>query len=304
MSTNLNNYVRPTDATSRRDINKILELIHDLVAQIPEETGLQERIMFTPHVKVRTTSVTFGEANLLNTDVLDLENFNWRRKKPESVDVYTLIHTQVGAGTLTFPVSDTWFGGRCDADGTNYITIDDDDILDPTATISIALNGYLPASGGGFVLVEKVNQYRLRVADTNTLEWAVYVSGAYKTAVTFTYTPNTKYSIVATYKSSASGQKLYVDGSLVDSDSETGSMSGTSNKLGILATGAGANIALDGTRIALLSILNAEVDSTWVTSYGIGLLDTSDGNDEMTTIAFIGDDSVTPNAETGLFKAS
>lgn len=302
---NIISYVRPSDfGADRKDINRILEMIHDVVAQEAENEGLKQRILVKDHVRKRSSTGTSGGANLLNTDVLDRENFIWRRKKPLVVGTYNMVHTQIGGGDLLFPVSDTWFGARCDADGTNYIRIDDDDILDPTTELTIALKLYLPASGGGFVVCEKVNQYRLRVINTNILEFAVYVSGAYKTAVTFIYTPNTKYSVICTYKSTSSGQKLYIDGILEDSDSETGDMVGTSNDFGLFATGAGASIALVNTRIAAFHMGSKEADSGWITKYENGILDTSDGFDEITTIFFTGDDRVTPDAETGLFKSS
>lgn len=303
MSSNINSYVRPTDTTSRRDINKILELIHDLVSQIPEETGLQERIMFTPHVKIRTSSTTFGGADLLNTDVLDMENFVWQRKKPSSGFTYAMVHATTGTG-LTFPVSATWFGARCDNDGTSYITIDDNSRLDNTDEISICLRGILPASAGGYVITEKVNEYRLRVVDTNVLEWAIYSSGAYKTAVTYTFTPDVKLRIVVTYKSTSSGQKIYINGSLEDSDSETGAINNSTGDLCVMATAGGTNIVKSGFSIAFWGVLHKEVSSDWVTDYENGLYDTSDGNLELTTINFIGSEIVTPDSETGLIKSS
>jgi len=301
---NINDYLKPTDyGHVRKDINKILSLIHDLVAQEPEDEGNKERIMLTPHIKLRTTSVSFGAPSWEEEEVRDKEAFVFRRKKPASVSTYELVHTQVGAGALTFPVSNTWYGGRCDADGTNYITIDDDTLLNPTAELTIACKLNLPASGGGFILFEKTNQYRIRVQDTNTLEFAIYSGGAYKTALTYTYTPSTSFSMVASYKSTGSGQKLYIDGSLVDSDSETGAIATSSNKLGILASPTGTSIALVNTGLGIFTMLNDEVDSGWITNYENGILDTSSGN-EITTIEFTGDDSPTPDAVAGLFKSS
>ena len=304
MSSNINDYVRPTDVSSRRDINKILSLIHDLTAQDPEEEGLHERIMLTPEVRLKTSTVIFAGADFLDTQDLHHENWNWRRKKPAIVKVYDLVHTQVGAGALLFPVDSTWFGARCDADGTNYMTIDDDVAMNGTTEITVAIMVYLPASGGGFVIAEKENEWRLRVVDTNTIEFAIYSSGAYKTALTYAYTINTKYSIVGTYKSTSSGQTLYVDGSSVDSDAETGAINNGTKKIGIMARGDGTSISPSGVRIAAFHVGLKEASTAWVTSYHGGLLDTSDGFDEVTTIFFTGDDRVTPDAETGLFKSS
>ena len=103
----INNFIRPQDfGSDRKDINRILEMIHDVVAPEAEDAALQQRIAATEHIKLRTTTVIFGGANLLNTDVRTREAFNWRRKKPIDCPAYDLIHTQVGEGTLTFPISE------------------------------------------------------------------------------------------------------------------------------------------------------------------------------------------------------
>ena len=80
MSSNINDYVRPTDKSSRRDINKILSLIHDLVAQEPESEGLQQRICLTPHVKRMTNTVTFRSITVSNTNDREIQNCGFRQK--------------------------------------------------------------------------------------------------------------------------------------------------------------------------------------------------------------------------------
>ena len=143
MSSNINDYVRPTDKSSRRDINKILSLIHDLVAQEPESEGLQQRICFTPHVKLRTSTVTFGSTTVSNTDDRDIQNFAFRKKIPSEVTVYDLIHTTTGS--LSFSTSGTKLGGGATFDGSSYVTITDHAELSPS---SLSFGGwfYLPAT--------------------------------------------------------------------------------------------------------------------------------------------------------------
>ena len=143
MSSNLNDYVRPTDKSSRRDINKILSLIHDLVAQEPESEGLQQRIMFTPHVKLRTSTVTFGSTTVSNTDDRDIQNFVFRKRIPSEVITYDLIHTTTGS--LTFTGNATKLGGGATFDGSSFVTITNHPELAPTA-ISFGGWFYLPAT--------------------------------------------------------------------------------------------------------------------------------------------------------------
>lgn len=302
MSSNIVDYIKPSDyGQDRKDINKILALIHDYISQEPEVEGNQARGMFTPHVKLRTTTVTFGSPSLLDTDSKKVEAFIWKRTKPASVYAYDLIHTTTGTG-LSFPVTSTWRGAKVKNDGTSYIIVTDHDNLSPTDKISIALRLNLPASAGGFTLIEKLNEYRLRIVDTNKIEWAVYSGGSYKTALSYTYTPSTPFSLVATYKSTSSGQKLYINGTLNSSDSETGALTPTSNNLGIMSNSSGGSISKNNTLMAYLGILHSEVDSTWVTNYENYLYDTAN-NPEILTITFVGSEIVTPDAEAGLFKA-
>lgn len=143
MSSNLNDYVRPTDKSSRRDINKILSLIHDLVAQEPESEGLQQRIAFTPHVKRRTSAVTFGSTTASNTDDRDIQNFVFRKRVPPEMSVYDLIHTTTG--TLTFTGNATKLGGAATFNGSSFVTITDHAELSPSA-FSFGGWFYLPAT--------------------------------------------------------------------------------------------------------------------------------------------------------------
>jgi len=87
----------------------------------------------------------------------------------------------------------------------------------------------------------------------------------------------------------------------------------------------------NGTRMSHVSLMNVEVDSTWITNHYNGLLNTDDDNDtlldelgatllteddldielsgvdvgtEITTISFVGDERVTSNSTSGEFNAS
>jgi hypothetical protein len=164
MSSNINNYVRPTDDSNRRDINKILELIHDLSAQEPEDAALQERIMFTPHVKRRTTSVTFGAATELVLEYKDRFISVWRRNRPSTRPVHGLSYATTG--TLTFPASGNKHGGNGTFDGLSYITITHNSSLQPTDKLSFGGFFYLPATDAGDTasqdIVDKGN-YSLKV---------------------------------------------------------------------------------------------------------------------------------------------
>jgi hypothetical protein len=146
MSSNINDYVRPTDKSSRRDINKILSLIHDLVAQEPESEGLQQRISFTPHVKRRTSTVTFGSTTVSNTDDRTIENFVFTKRVPPTVSVYP--HTHTTTGTLSFTGDATKLGGGATFDGSSYVTIPSHSEFD-LSQFSMGGWFYLPATDSG-----------------------------------------------------------------------------------------------------------------------------------------------------------
>lgn len=304
MSQNLNDFVRPTSSVNRRDINKILEIIHDLVGAAPEDEGAQERIMQTPHLKKRTTTVTFGGANLLDTDVKDRGAFVWRRQISTTVDSYSLIHTTVGSGLdFSYPtINASHFGAFCETDGTTYITIDDDVTLNPTNDIAIALTLNLPAMSANVILV-KNNQYQLDISGSNTIRWRIWDGAAWSNSITFVYTPGIKFRLVAIYEQTV-GSSLFVDEvSQGTSATFTGALSVTTNKLGILADAVGGSKLANTSRIFRLSMLNKVVTSGWRTDYKDGLLDTSGTNTEITTIPFVGNEDPEPEATSGQCKS-
>lgn len=161
----LNDYIKPTDfGAVRKDINRILSLIHDITAQEPEDEGLQERICISSNVKLRTTSVVFGAANLLGLTPRDRVISAFRKSIPLSVYTYNLTHATTG--TLTYSNSSTKFGGGATFDGSSYVTITDHARMD---TDYVSLGGwfYLPATDSGDTdsqnLVGKGNEFSLSV---------------------------------------------------------------------------------------------------------------------------------------------
>jgi hypothetical protein len=150
----LNDYIKPTDyGAVRKDINRILSLIHDITAQEPEDAGLQERICISSNVKLRTTSVVFGAANLLGSNYRDKESFVFRKVIPSSVYTYDLTHNTTG--TLTFSTDATKYGGAGTFDGSTYITITDHVRMD-TSYVSLGGWFYLPATDAGDTLAQNL----------------------------------------------------------------------------------------------------------------------------------------------------
>lgn len=301
MSTNILDFQRSGQDRNRADINKIVQLLNDIYAPPVEKQGVKGRIVLHQPKRSRSTTVTVGEPNVLKTESRDRLAVNGiRRKVPTSVSLYPLTHTTTG--TLSFPGSNGKFGCRCDFSGSSYITITTDSTLNPTTQISIALWIYSPATSADGIIVRKNNQYELKFTSGNGISWRIYSGGAWKTALTTTFTPNTWTHIAATYKSTSSGQKLYKNASLVASDSDTGSINTTSNNLGI-GSDAGTATVVNLTRMAVITMLSSEASSTWITNHMDGLIDMSSYT-EMTNIPMNGDASPQPNAQIPFFKLS
>jgi hypothetical protein len=253
----LNDYIKPTDyGAVRKDINRILSLIHDITAQEPEDEGLQERICISSNVKLRTTSVVFGAANLLGLTYKDRFSSVFRKVIPNNVYTYDLTHTTTGS--LTFTSNDTKFGGAGTFDGSSYITITDHARMD-TSYVSLGGWFYLPATDAGDTLAQNLigkgtsfqltvdphataaNQIRaiaydpadsdflteagitVTTEDSTTLEFSAE-SGA---SVTGTFIPDAWNHIIMTR--GAVNLKLYINNVLVSTDTSMDAIMATNN---------------------------------------------------------------------------
>lgn len=150
----LNDYIKPSDyGAVRKDINRILALIHDITAQEPEDEGLQERICISSNVKLRTSNVTIGGADITNTDIKNVEMSIWQKRQPTAVNAYQLNHTTTG--TLTFPADNHKVGGGGLFDGSSYITIGHHTDLNST---NVSFGGwfYLPATDSGDTVFQNI----------------------------------------------------------------------------------------------------------------------------------------------------
>lgn len=214
----LNDYIKPSDfGAVRKDINRILSLIHDITAQEPEDEGLQERITISSNVKLRTSNVTFGSTDVSNTDTLNKETTMFRKSIPSIVSAYDLIHTTTG--TLTFPVDNHKLGGGALFNGSSFITISDNNSLDTTTGLSFGGWFYLPATDIGDVsfqnILDKGTAYSLTIdphaTAANQLRGIVGISGT-NYNVTGTFTPNTWNHIWITWGSP--NLKLYINNTL------------------------------------------------------------------------------------------
>ena len=161
----INDYIKPSDfGAVRKDINRILSLIHDIVAQEPEDEGLQERIMVTPHVKLRTSTVDWNLVDLYS-EIREKTPALFRRVISS---ITTIAHglTPTTNGTWTFPQSNTKFGGSGTVDGSTNLELTYNSKLVPS---KFTVSGwfYLPATDASDVSEETLinaGSYQLSIS--------------------------------------------------------------------------------------------------------------------------------------------
>jgi hypothetical protein len=304
MSSNVSGYLHSSQDSDRADINKILTALAQISPTV-DQAAHKEFIAFSPETRIRTTSVIVGSPNITDTDDEQRQTTYMIRKIPTTVTSYPLTHTTTGSFTFQYVYnaspSSHMFGGAGKFSGSSYVIITDHSWLKPTDKITISGFFLLPASSGNKSLVRKENSYDLGLTTGNVLNFRIKTGGVWHTALTFTYTPNTWYQIVAVYDS-AVGTSLYINGALQTSDVLTGAIDSNTNNVGIGNLGDGTNIVDSGTIFSWLSILHGAVNSTWVTNHNVGLIDLVTYT-EITTMPFLGSELPEPNATSGICKS-
>lgn len=293
MSTNILDFVRPTDSTSRRDINKILELIHDIVAAPPEDEGASERIVKQTHTRLRTSTLTFGSPTETFSEQRDREPVDFIRKIPPQVRTYDLIHTE--NGTVVFGESGHKFGGKGTFDGSSdYITIADDYSFhfEHNQAFTIAFWYKTSVTGTDEILI-------FNRPDINGVGYGLYLSSLNRlifeiqsltqngvVQLTTAKRDGTWHSIVVTYPglSNRLNMKIYEDGVLIQTGTAT-TFSTTFVNNDVVSIGAGASGAkkFNGS-LAWITILRGEKDAAWVTDYHNGVLDTAYPSDSISSL--------------------
>jgi len=317
MSTNINDFVRPTSSASRRDINKILEMIHDIVASEPEDEGQKERISKTSHVRDRNTTVTFGGANLIDTDIRGVMAQVIRRQLPAVVTSYPLDHTENSFGGVTILTRDTKFGAGITFDGIGYISVSDDTRIDKNRTDAISFAFWIKPKTGiadNDIIVNKGNgltgtgihifydltntRIGFRLRNDGGTSYEVFSANGSAPL-------NAWVHVVCRYDgtSNRDGMTIYINNSL----SVTGTslaITGTllqNDSFGLGAGGDGSSPMLGD--IALLSWVDEEVSTAWITSHFNNLLDTDDA-EEIITYNFVGNALPTPDETSGFCVSS
>ena len=280
-----------------KDIQSIITSFQSVPKQVEEDVDIELNV-YAPEVRQRVQDLTInpgpGSDILAQTRNRSGEN-SYIREIPNQVNAYPLTHTENGNGS--FDLSGKKFSGGLRTDGTYYQSVVSEARLNPTAEIGIV--GWLKIGTGlaSGKILNKSTQYNIEVTGVNTLSFNVNS----KTPVNLTFTDNVWFHFACTYASTSSGQNIYKDGVLVDSDGETGTITSSSNNLGILGNSNGTLKLGANSVIAHLTVLNGEPDSTWITNHMNGVLDTNT-HVEIMTIPFVAHGQPLPDASVGKFQ--
>lgn len=280
-----------------KDIQSILSTFQSIPKQVDEDIDI-ELNLYDTEVRDRIESHLINPGPGARNKTRDRDGgHGYFRKIPSQVNIYPLIHTINGTGTIIS--TGKKFTGGLQTDGTYYQSVGDKTRLNPTTEIGIVGWLKIPSGVTSGKIVSKSTQYNLEVTAANTISWNVNS----KTPVTMTFPDDTWFHFGATYKSTASGQKIYDDAVLADSDSETGSITTSSNDLGILANSNGSTKLGANSIIAHLTMLSKEPNASWITDHKNGILNTETYT-EIFTIPFVAHDRPKSDCSVGRCKIS
>ena len=281
----------------RAEILKLQTEMQDKNLEIEDDA--QKRYGVYDELKRKRENVTTSRhgQDILRTQTKAISNHKMMRKIPTTVKLYPLTHTTLGTGAFSFPNTDKKFGARIDTPGTKYIVVGDHARLNHTDKLSAEYFGYFPATTGGDgdqIIFGKGNSSRpyemlilAHATQPNTLRIKIATNAPATYNIDFVYTPNTWYHIAVSWKGSPDNRlKLYIDGVQSGATVTTsGALTTNSSNLGIFGSPDGTALLKANTRLAHLTLLYKEIDSTHISNHKNGLLDTSAANtDEILTI--------------------
>jgi hypothetical protein len=270
------NYLRSNNAEQAK-LNQILQQLQKLITPVTGDPK-KELIAYAPENKVRLTSVSTGEANIVNTDDRDKLNSLVRTIHLATLSSFPL--TDTVSGTITFPNTNQKHGGRAEFNG-DYITITNHSSLNVTSfTVSVWF--YFTGNQTSAKIIEKPSSFSIEMANEQI---KASVSGEYTSL--YSVNPNTWHNVTITFGSQS--LKLYVNNVLKETKTISGTFSSNTNAVKIGEGFVGA--------LSWLSYFSDVKDTTWLSNwYTNAVLDLTN---EITKYSFIGSTGVTPSQMSG-----
>lgn len=253
-------------------------------------------IIDAPEIRERVQTNLINPGQLLTKNRDRADGLTYIREIPTTVNVYPLEHSFNGNGNIV--TTGRIFEGGWETDGTYYQNISDATRLNPTTDIGIIGWLYVPTGITSGKIVYKNTQYDLNISAANTLSFHINSN----TPVTASFTNDIWFHFAATYNTS-NGQKIYINNVEIDNDATSGSITTSSNDVGIFGTDSGTVLLGNGSRLAWLSILAGDLSTSWIDNHFNGILDTN-AETEITTIPFVAHDRPKPDCSVGLCQVN
>lgn len=290
-----------------------------------EDDAIIQWFMYAPLVDLHDTTIEFRGPDFV--EPVDHDGYGllgYRKYIPDQIETYDLVHDNSNATGFTFPkpgntefqpaTEGVKFSGAAKSDGSSYMLINQNAILNPTElTIAFWMNLEAFTGSARRILDKSIgnHDYQIQVrAGSDALFARIHntVHTLFQSTNT-AFTPNTWISIVVTLSAINNRLRIYKDKVQQGSDTvTTGSLEQGTENLAIFAEPGGTDLAANGDAIAGLVIADGEANQAWIDDYhdkGILGLDPADANGlkEITFLPFIDSLVAMPNATVGMFIA-
>lgn len=285
------------------DILARLILFYQKSLDVPENDIVVDSFYYSPLIDIHDTSILLAGPTISDEDIGNhIASKAYTKIIPETVHSDPLVYDFSNSLGLTFNQPDQAFGTRFNGavvgDDSSYILIDDHPSLDIEDEFIIPLWVYPITGGGTSRLLHKGNAtYFVSLDGGNDITFKVRIGGV-DIELTSSLLPDTWHHIVATVQSGI--QSLYIDGILVESATQTGSINTNNASLGIAASSNGSGVLMEGEGLSWVSLIHGFADQAWVDNDFIGIRDVSQF-DELVCFPFMQALNPQPPMTSGIF---
>lgn len=304
------NFIRRSANFDQDQINKLVQETHETTEPIVGDF-VERRIVKYGDIREKINTFTTSNPDSTNVETVERGSYFYRKKIDETVKSHPLTYSTTG--TITFEEgSGGKFGGGGVFDGSSYIIVSGETPLKTENNYTIACWVKTPAAfntnylivyegetgGDGFGTEQESH---LHITSNGTIGIRIEDGSDDLQVESSVLSINTWYHVVAVAKNLGSSPEveLYIDGSSAGTDTAGSAITRSSMDVGLqIGKPATATRLLEGT-LSWLTILRNAVNSTWVTNHYNGVLDLSDGNDEILTIPFTASDQPKSDATSG-----
>ena len=245
-----------------------------------EDDALIQWFMYAPEIDLHDSTIILGTPNFdepVDHDGYGL--FGYRKRIPDLVDAYDLVHVDTNAALITFPkpgitefqavTKGVKFSGAAETPGTEYQIINDNTILNPVDEIGICGFIYVPSTATvattQYIVHKDDAQYFLALTSKTNLRMSA-TRAAGTVIINRTITNDAWVSFAFSYDT-INGFRSYIDKVETLDATPTGNIVVTATNLGIWGRAAGTALLENGIALSGVAIHNDEYNQTWVNTF-------------------------------------